>query len=140
MATRGKDTDISAIWLFSECTARDLRQIGRALDEVTVPAGKVLVEEGTRGRELFLIVSGTAEVKRKGRKVATLGAGSHFGELALIDRRPRNASVVSSTDMTLLVLHQRQFNSLLEQVPSLSRKLMGAMAQRLREQDARAIQ
>ena len=69
--------------------------------------------------------------------MATLGPGSYFGELALLDRRPRSASVVSETDMDLLVLCQRQFNSLLESVPTIARKMLSAMASRLRDADAR---
>ena len=70
--------------------------------------------------------------------MATLGPGGHFGELALLDRRPRSASVVSETEMDLLVLSQRQFNSLLTSVPTISRKMLAAMANRLREADALA--
>jgi CRP-like cAMP-binding protein len=139
MATRPQALDLRSIWLFSGCTASELRKIRGSLDEVEVPKGKVLVEEGRVGLECFLIVSGTATVTRNGKKVATLGPGSHFGELALLDRRPRSATVVSDTDMDVLVLSQRQFNSVIESVPSISRKLLAAMAGRLREADAKAF-
>jgi CRP-like cAMP-binding protein len=138
MTTRSKALDLKSIWLFSSCTASELRKIRSSLDEVVVPPGKVLVEEGRIGMEFFLIVSGYAAVTREGKKVATLGPGGHFGELALLDRRPRSASVESETAMDLLVLSQRQFNSILTTVPSISRKLLAAMANRLREADARA--
>ena len=133
------DRDLSSIWLFSECTAKERKTITRALDEVVVEPGRVLVEEGTLGKEFYLIVSGTASVRRKNRKVASLVAGQHFGELALLDRKPRNATIVSETEMDLLVLGQREFNGLLETTPSLARKLMSAMAARLRDQDAKAL-
>ena len=133
-----KALDLKSIWLFSSCTSTELRKIRSSCDEVEVPAGKILVEEGRIGLEFFLIVTGTARVTRHGRKVAVLGPGSHFGELALLDRRPRSASVVSETEMDVLVLSQRQFNSLLEAVPTISRKMLAAMAERLREADARA--
>jgi CRP/FNR family transcriptional regulator, cyclic AMP receptor protein len=139
MAANSGDLDLTKIWLFSTCSNRDLRMLRKALDEVTVPAGRVLCEEGTIGREFFLIVDGQASVRRGGRKVATLGPGQYFGELALLDRRPRSATVASDTDMDLLVLGQRQFNGVLEAVPALSRKMMTAMATRLREADARAF-
>lgn len=137
MAARPKALDLKSIWLFSSCSTSELRKIRSSLEEVTVPAGKVLVEEGTIGREFFLIVTGTAKVVRNGRKVATLGTGSHFGELALLDRRPRTASVVSEDVMDVLVLDQRHFNGLLESVPSIARKLLAALATRLREADAK---
>ena len=130
--------DLSKIWLFSTSSAKDLRIIRKALEELTVPPGRLLTEQGTIGREFFLIVSGQASVKRNNRKVATLGPGQYFGELALLDRRPRSASVTSDTDMTLLVLGQRQFNGVLDAVPALSRKLLAAMATRLRESDDKA--
>ena len=137
--TPGADTlDLSKIWLFSTSSAKDLRTIRKALEEVTVPPGRLLTEQGTIGREFFLIVSGQASVKRNNRKVATLGPGQYFGELALLDRRPRSASVVSETDMDVLVLSQRQFNGLLQSVPTIGRKLLAAMANRLREADAKA--
>ncbi len=139
MATIPKGLDLKSIWLFSGCTTAEIRKIRSSLEEVDVPSGKVLVEEGTIGREFFLVVDGTARVTRNGRKVALLGPGSHFGELALLDRRPRSASVVSDSDMTLLVLSQRHFNSVIEAVPTISRKLLAAMATRLRESDAKAI-
>jgi len=138
MSPRSKPLDLKSIWLFSSCSAAELRKIRGSLDEVQVSKGKVLVEEGRIGMEFFLIVSGTAAVTHEGKKVATLGPGSHFGELALLDRRPRSATVVSETDMDLLVLSQRQFNSLLQSVPSIARKMLAAMAGRLREADALA--
>ena len=134
----GGAIDLSKIWLFSTSSAKDLRLIRKALEELTVPPGRLLCEQGTIGREFFLIVSGQASVKRNNRKVAILGPGQYFGELALLDRRPRSASVTSDTDMMLLVLGQRQFNGVLDAVPALSRKLLSAMSTRLREADEKA--
>ena len=139
MAPGPKATDLKSIWLFSGCSASELRKIRSSLDAVSVPAGKVLVEEGRIGQEFFIIVDGRASVTRNGRRVARLEAGSHFGELALLDRRPRSASVVSETDMDVLVMSQRQFNGLLESVPSIARKMLSALATRLREADAKAF-
>jgi CRP-like cAMP-binding protein len=138
MSTGGDVLDLSKIWLFSTSSAKDLRTIRKALEEVTVPAGRMLCEQGTIGREFFLIVDGQAAVKRNNRKVATLGPGQYFGELALLDRRPRSATITSDTEMTLLVLGQRQFNGLLDSIPALSRKLLAATATRLREADDKA--
>ncbi len=136
MAARPKALDLKTIWLFSSCTASELRKIRSSLDEIEVPKGKVLVEEGRIGLEFFIVVTGTAVVTRNGKKVATLGPGDHFGELALLDRRPRSATVTSETDLDVLVLSQRQFNGLLQSVPTIGRKMLAAMANRLREADA----
>ena len=130
--------DLSKIRLFSTSSAKDLRTVKRALEEVTVPPGRILCEQGTIGREFFLIVKGQAAVRRNNRKVATLGPGQYFGEMAL-STAVRSATVTSETEMTLLVLGQRQFNGVLDAVPALSRKMLAAMATRLREADERAM-
>jgi CRP-like cAMP-binding protein len=134
-----QEVDLSKIWLFAPCSTRDLRRVRQSLDEITADAGEVLCEEGSQGHEFFIIVKGTAAVRRKGRKVATLGPGKYFGELALLDRQPRSASVVAETEMVLLVLEQRHFLGLIDTVPGLGRKLLGAMAARLREADKLAF-
>ncbi|MFZ0665123.1 MAG: cyclic nucleotide-binding domain-containing protein [Acidimicrobiales bacterium] len=139
MATKSKGIDLGEIWLFSACPANQLRMIRKAVEEVEVPAGVVLCEEGTVGREFFYIVEGTATIKRGGRRVTSLGPGRYFGELSLLDRLPRSATIVSDTPMKLLVLEQRQFNGLLDSMPGMARKLLVAMSERLREADKRSF-
>jgi CRP-like cAMP-binding protein len=136
---RQHELDLSKIWMFSACSAGQLKTIRKSIEEVNVPAGRVLCEEGSLGREFFFIVEGTAAVTRDGKKVARLEPGRYFGELSLLDRKPRSATVVSETPMTLLVLEQRRFNGLLDDMPTLSHKLLVAMSQRLRDADAKAI-
>ena len=113
--------------------------IGKASDEVSVAAGKEIVTEGSTGHEFFLILKGEAAVKRNGRKVNTLGTGDYFGELALLSKGERNATVTAETDLTLLVLGQREFSGVLDEVPGLAHKLLVSMAARLREADAKAV-
>ena len=140
MARKDEKLDqLGRMWLFSACTKRDLQLIGRASDEVTVAGGKALTEEGKTGHEFYLILDGKAVVRRKGKKVAALGPGQYFGELSLLDRGPRTATVVAETDLRLLVLGQREFNGLLDEVPGLAHKVLRTMAGRLREADAKAI-
>lgn len=129
--------DLSSIWLFATCNERELRLVRRQLAEVTAPAGTVLCEEGAVGREFFFVVDGRASVRRGGRKVALLGPGDYFGELSLLDRGPRSATVVADTDMVLLNMSQREFSTLLESIPPLARKLLSAMAARLRDADTK---
>ena len=138
MARDEKLEHLAQVRLFSSLNKKELRLVGRASDQVRVPNGKVLVEEGAVGHEFFLILDGQAVVRRGGRRIAMLGPGQYFGEMALLDRGPRTATVVADTDMDLLVLGQREFAGLLDQVPSLSYKLLAAMAARLREADAKA--
>jgi CRP-like cAMP-binding protein len=130
---------LASVSLFSACSKRELQKIAKASDELTVPAGRVLVEQGDTGRECYILISGSAAVKRGTRKVATLGAGDCVGELSLLDHGPRTATVVTETDVDLLVLGSRQFAGVLDEVPSLARKLMAALAARVRDLDAKAF-
>jgi CRP-like cAMP-binding protein len=125
--------------LFSACSKRDLQTIAKASDEVRVEKGKVLVEQGRTGHEFFAIIDGKAKVVRDGKKIATLGPGQYFGEMALLDREPRSASVVAETDLDLIVLGQREFAGIIDAVPSMAHKLLSAMAKRLREADTKAL-
>ena len=140
---RGRDgylDHLGEVSLFQACSKRDLQRIAKASDEVKVPADRVLVEEGKPGHEFFLIVDGYANVYRNGRKIATLGPGQYFGELALLDRGPRSATVKAASELTVLVLGQREFAGVLDEVPSLARKVLSKMAERLREADAKALE
>jgi CRP/FNR family cyclic AMP-dependent transcriptional regulator len=126
--------------MFSALSKRDLQLVARRAEDVRVPAGKVLVSEGETGHEFFVIIEGTARVTRRGKRVATLGAGAAFGELALLDKAPRNATVIAETPMELVVLGQREFAGIVDEVPGFARKLLAGMASRLREADAKAVQ
>ena len=126
--------------LFSACSKRDLQLVARRAEDVRVAAGKVLVNEGETGHEFFVIIDGSARVTRRGKRVATLGAGSAFGELALLDKAPRNATVIAETPMELVVLGQREFAGILDEVPGFARKLLAGLAHRLRESDAKSVQ
>jgi CRP/FNR family cyclic AMP-dependent transcriptional regulator len=121
--------------LFSSCSTKDLEKIAKAGDEVTLDAGAVIVDQGQTGREAFVIISGSATVKRNGKKVATLGAGSVVGELSLLDHGPRTATVVADTECTMLVISQRQFLAVIDASPAISHKLLATLAGRIRELD-----
>jgi len=138
MARDSRLDQLSQVRLFSAFNKKELGLIARASDEISVPAGKELVKEGSPGHEFFLILEGECSVRREGRHIATLKDGDYFGELALLDRAPRNATVVSETEASLLVLGQREFNGVLDEVPVLAHKMLTIMAARVREADARA--
>ena len=112
--------------------------VAKSADRVTLPAGQVVVNEGAAGTEFFVILEGQARVERHGRQVAILGPGGFFGDLALLDRAPRNASVIANSDLEVAKLGQRAFDSLLDH-PGFSKKLLAGLARRLREQDARNL-
>ena len=141
MARGGRDDKIdqlARVRLFSACNKKELGLIGKASDELAVPAGKVLCEQGKPGFEFYLILDGEATVKRNNKTVTTLGPGGSFGELALLTRLPRNATVEATSDMRLLVLGQREFSGLLDEVPGMAHKLLASMAQRLSEADTKS--
>ena len=123
--------------LFNSCSNKELQTIARATDELTVPPGHVLTDQGQMGREAFVIVDGSATVKRNGKKVATLGPGSVVGELSLLDHGPRTATVTAATPLTVLVLGPREFSGLLDEVPTLTHKILAALAGRVRELDSK---
>jgi CRP/FNR family cyclic AMP-dependent transcriptional regulator len=131
---------LQQVSLFAACSRKDLQLVARRAEEVHVSAGKTLVTEGETGHEFFVILSGTARVSRHGRKIATLGPGAAFGELALLEKAPRNATVVAETDMELVVLGQREFAGIVDEVPGFARKMLAGMAKRLRDADARSVQ
>ncbi len=121
--------------LFSSCSNKDLEKIAKAGDEVTMEAGSLVVDQGQTGREAFVILKGSATVRRNGKKVATLGPGSVVGELSLLDHGPRTASVIADTDCVMLVISQRQFLGVLDSIPALSHKMLATLAGRIRELD-----
>jgi len=128
---------LESIRLFSSCSKKELQKIARATDELTVSAGKVLTQQGGPGHEAFVIVEGEATVDVGDQRVTTLGPGAHFGELALLDGGPRTATVTAATDLTVLVINQRAFFSLLDEVPGLARKILTTMAGMVRDLDNR---
>lgn len=121
--------------LFSSCSTKDLQKIAKAGDEITMPAGSLIVDQGQTGREAFVVLEGTVTVKRNGKKVATLGPGTMVGELSLLDHGPRTATVVCDTDCTLLLITQRHFSAVLDEIPALAHKILGALAGRIRDLD-----
>jgi CRP-like cAMP-binding protein len=120
--------------LFSECSHRELRQIAALADEIDFPEGRELIREGDRGREFFVVVEGTAEVRRRGRRIDTLGPGDFAGEMALLTRTPRNATVKTTSPVRALVLAEREFRSLLDHSPQVQVKVLLALAERLAPQ------
>ncbi len=121
--------------LFNACSKKELETVAKAADEIMMTEGSLIVDQGQTGREAFVILSGEVTIKRSGRKVATLGAGDVVGELSLLDHGPRSASAICATDCTLLVIDQRRFVSVLNDVPSIAYKLMGVLASRIRQMD-----
>ena len=136
---RSAGEHLAAVPLFASLAKRDLSEVAKVTTQMEVQAGQTLVEQGSAGREFFVILDGEAEVRRNDRRIATIGVGRYFGELSLLDRGERSASVVALSDMKVLVLDQRNFEVLIRSIPGLGYKLLKATASRLREADTKAI-
>lgn len=130
---------LAKVPLFAGLSRSDLEKVARAVNEITVESGRALVTEGETGHEAFIVVDGTATIARNAEEVATVGPGAVFGEMALIDRAPRNATVTAKTPLRVLVLGQREFTGLLDDSPAFARSIMAALAHRVREKDTSLV-
>ncbi len=130
---------LTKVPLFSACSKKDLALVSKHSEHLKIPAGTEMTTEGRVGYEFYVIIDGTATVHRNGRKVNTIGAGASFGELSLLDRAPRNATIKAETDIDALILGQREFSALLDLVPTLAHKLLVGLARRTHEMDAKQV-
>lgn len=117
--------------LFAGCSKSELKQIASSTDEVDLREGYLLVREGRPGREFFVLVDGTVRVSRGGRKVAELSGGDWFGEIALLTKVPRTATVTATSPVRALVLTDRAFRRLVETMPSIALKVLASVGDRL---------
>jgi CRP-like cAMP-binding protein len=124
MADKDYEAHLRAVPLFANCTKRQLEEIGRVADEIRLPAGKVLAQQGTIGFDLMILVAGTAEVTRDGIVVGEVGGGHFIGEMAVLSERPRNATLTAKTDVDLLVLTRSGLDQLLDDIPGLAKQLL----------------
>ena len=122
---------LSKVPLFADLGSRDLAEVGRLADEVTVKAGKVLAQEGASGHEFFVILDGTVAITKGSTHLNDLGPGDFFGELAMIGKVPRTATATASTPATLLVVGHREFMTLLAEEPKIREKVLTAVARRI---------
>jgi CRP-like cAMP-binding protein len=122
---------ISHVPLFAHCSKKELRAIASLADELDLPEGKMLIREGDRGREFFVLLEGRADVQRKGKSIDTLENGDFFGEVALVSDAPRNATITAQTPLRVLVIVDRDFKHLLKDAPEIQRKVLVALADRL---------
>src|SRR4051794_766037 len=126
---------LAKVPLFSQCSTAELKSLAKRTTDIVVRAGAVLVKERQGGYEFFVVVAGAADVERGGQTVAELTGGDFFGELALLDRALRDATVTARTDMELIVLGQWEFEEALSEAPGMTRRLLSGMARRLRQLD-----
>jgi CRP-like cAMP-binding protein len=117
--------------LFAQCSRKELAEVASIADEIDLPAGRDLIREGERGREFFVLLDGTVDVRKDGRRIRELGAGDFFGEIALVSDAPRTATVTTTSPARALVVTDRSFRALLRHSPSIQLKVLQALADRI---------
>ena len=122
--------------LFEHCSKRDLRRIAALAVERDVEAGTDLIREGEPAGEFYVVVEGEVDVRRRGRRVARLSAGSFVGEIALLSRSPRTATVTAATSLRVLTISGRDFVGLLDAMPELWLKVARTLADRVDADEA----
>jgi CRP-like cAMP-binding protein len=122
---------IKRVPLFGELSRKDLNEVAGIADEIDLRDGKVLIREGELGHEFFVLLDGTVEVRKGKRRVATLGRGDFAGEIALLSKSPRTATVRATSPVRALVIARRNFWTLLDTSPQIQRKILEALAERL---------
>ena len=127
----GKVELIKKVPLFSKLKKKELAEVAHIADELDLPMGKVMAEEGDRGREFFVLLEGEADVTKGDRSINTMKEGDFFGEIALVTQMPRTASVTATTDVRVLVITERDFGALLKHSPEVSRGVAEALAERI---------
>lgn len=136
LSRRTKIDLLKGIPLFAGCSRAELQAVAQVADEVRLPTGRVLMRQGTPGRELIVLLEGEATVERDGTTIAVRRGGDFLGELALVTGRPRTATVTATTDLQALVLDRLNFDRLLRDVPTIAAKVLKAIAERLPPEDA----
>ena len=131
LARNAKLELIKTVPLFERCSKRNLAQVASIADEVDVRQGRVLTREGKTGHEFFVLLEGTAEVTQNGKWLRTLGPGDFFGEIALVSRVPRTATVTAASPVRALVITAHDFRSLVDRSPAVALQVLEAVAQRL---------
>jgi CRP-like cAMP-binding protein len=122
---------ISGVPLFQDCSQAELARVATITTQVEVPEGEVLMREGERGETFVILVAGSADVRRGKRRIATLGVGDFAGEIALLTDAPRTATVLTTSHATALRATRKGFAALLEESPSIQRKVLRALADRI---------
>ena len=135
MARASTDELLAQVPLFKDLSKKHLRQVRSLATRVDVEPGRVLAREGGAGHEFIIVLEGDVEIRQDDEVVATCGAGDYVGEIALIERRPRTATVVATSRAVLDVIGQREFADLLADEPEIAEQIRATAARRL-EDDA----
>jgi CRP/FNR family cyclic AMP-dependent transcriptional regulator len=122
---------IKKVPLFSRCSKKELAAVAAEADELVLPTGRALATQGARGSEFVIIVDGSAEVRKNGRRINQLGSGDFLGEIALVSGALRTATVTTTSETRILVLTDRGFRRLTRDLPSIHASILRALSERL---------
>jgi CRP/FNR family cyclic AMP-dependent transcriptional regulator len=136
MARKTTDELLAQVPLFAGLSKKDLREVSGSATRLNLSEGRELTHQGGRGYEFIVVLEGTVDVLIDGNLVATCGAGDFFGEMALLEDRPRTATVVAKTDVIVDVIGRPEFAVLLADHPQIDAQLRAAMDRRLAEDEA----
>ncbi len=132
--TRDRTTELlSKTHLFAGVDEEGLNRIADRIRELDVPADRVIARQGEIGTGFFVIAEGMVRVVRDGEALAELGPGDFFGELSVLDGKPRNAQVVSTEPTVCLALASWDFEAVVAEQPSVALAILRELAGRLRE-------
>jgi CRP-like cAMP-binding protein len=127
------DELLAQVPLFKDLSKKQLRQVRSLATRVDVEPGRVLAREGGTGHEFIIVLEGEVEIRQDDDVIATCGAGDYVGEIALIEDRPRTATVVATSPAVLDVIGQREFAELLVEEPEIAEQIRATAARRLEE-------
>ena len=117
---------------FADLSRGELRELAKVTEDMEVEEGKTLTREGASGSEFFVIVDGEVAVTKDGSEIRSLGEGDFFGEISLLEDRPRTATVTAKTPLRFFVLTRQNFRALLDKQPEIDEKVTTALEERLR--------
>lgn len=121
---------ISRVPLFAGCSQAELARIAAITTQIEISKGEVLLKEGERGDEFFVLVRGSAEVRKAKKHIGNLKAGDFAGEIALLSEKPRTATVTATSAVTALRATRKGFSELIKTSPAIQNKVLVALADR----------
>jgi CRP-like cAMP-binding protein len=141
MRSKGEVAEyLQKVSLFSRCSRRDLSTIAKLTEIEQFEPGATIVSEGEPGNAFYVVLEGSAVVRRNGRRTGELGPGDYFGELALLDPAPRNADVEAHEPTTVARLGVGPFATMLRDSPTVNERLLAGLARRVRDADRRSVE
>ena len=140
MASTDRKVDlIASVALFRGLGRRELEAIAKLVDEVDVPAGKVLMRQGESGSEMFIIAAGRFTIERNGHVLRDVGPGTSIGDISLISEGPRTATVTAAEASVILLAGHREFHTLMDEHPTIRMHILEGLATKVRFLDESGV-